>query len=314
MTRRQWIEPQLLRVPLRDYIEKMWIDHLSHLRRSTRVNVESRIRRHILPAMGDFPIGSIAPNHVREWVSNLTGKGLSAGTVSSVYRTFSQVMATAVIDNVILKSPCLGIKLPRPGTGPEMRFLTAQQVVILAEAHPARYRTLIYFAAYTGIRWGEIAALHVTDVNLKAGTVDVYKSSSEVNGRVEVGPTKTGKRRTISLPPFLVAMLHSHIEDYSRDVLFTSTEGKALRRNFYRREFKPAVLAAGLDLDFRFHDLRHTCVAHLIGNGAHPKEIQERLGHSTSRLTFDRYGHLLPTLDERLRDRLESTFRSSSSS
>lgn len=47
----------------------------------------------------------------------------------------------------------------------------------------------------------------------------------------------------------------------------------------------------------------------LIAQGAHPKEIQERLGHSTIRLTFDRYGHLFPGLDERLRDGLEAGYR-----
>jgi site-specific recombinase XerD len=47
----------------------------------------------------------------------------------------------------------------------------------------------------------------------------------------------------------------------------------------------------------------------LIAQGAHPKEIQERLGHSTIRITFDRYGHLFPGLDERLREGLEAGFR-----
>lgn len=60
---------------------------------------------------------------------------------------------------------------------------------------------------------------------------------------------------------------------------------------------------------YRFHDLRHTCAALLIAQGAHPKEIQERLGHSTITLTFDRYGHLLPSLDERLRDGLDQMIR-----
>lgn len=82
-----------------------------------------------------------------------------------------------------------------------------------------------------------------------------------------------------------------------------------MRRNFYHRHFKPAVRRAGLPAKLRFHDLRHTCAAILIAQGAHPKEIQERLGHSTIRLTFDRYGHLFPTLDSRLRDGLEAAFR-----
>ncbi|MGH2573133.1 MAG: tyrosine-type recombinase/integrase [Actinomycetota bacterium] len=73
-----------------------------------------------------------------------------------------------------------------------------------------------------------------------------------------------------------------------------------MRRNFYRRHFRPAVGRAGL-APLRFHDLRHTCASLLIAQGAHAKEIAERLGHSTVRLT---YGHLLPSLDERLRDGL----------
>ncbi len=91
--------------------------------------------------------------------------------------------------------------------------------------------------------------------------------------------------------------------------MFTGAEGTQLRhRNFYGRHFRPAVTKAGLPPGLRFHDLRHTCVALLIAQGAHPKEIQERLGQSTIRLTFDRYGHLLPALDERLTDGLDEAF------
>jgi hypothetical protein len=47
-----------------------------------------------------------------------------------------------------------------------------------------------------------------------------------------------------------------------------------------------------------------------LPKGPHPKEIQEPHGHSTIQLTFDRYGHLLPTLDKRLREGLDATWRS----
>ena len=47
----------------------------------------------------------------------------------------------------------------------------------------------------------------------------------------------------------------------------------------------------------------------LITQGAHAKEIADRLGHSTTRLTLDRYCHLLPSLDGRLREGLEATYR-----
>jgi site-specific recombinase XerD len=56
----------------------------------------------------------------------------------------------------------------------------------------------------------------------------------------------------------------------------------------------------------RFHDLRHTCASLCIALGAHPKAIQERLGHSSITVTLDRYGHLFPKLDEALTDRLDA--------
>ena len=74
-------------------------------------------------------------------------------------------------------------------------------------------------------------------------------------------------------------MLASHVQRFPSDtrLLFTSAECRPPRRNFYRRHF-------------------------------------ERLGHSTIRLTLDRYGHLLPRLDERLRDGLDDLFRTAQSS
>ena len=65
---------------------------------------------------------------------------------------------------------------------------------------------------------------------------------------------------------------------------------------FWQHYFQPALRAAGITC--RFHDLRHTSVALAIAEGAHPKAIQTRMGHSSINVTLDRYGHLFPELDE----------------
>jgi Phage integrase family len=64
-----------------------------------------------------------------------------------------------------------------------------------------------------------------------------------------------------------------------------------------------AVDAAGL-APLRFHDLRHTAAALAIWVGAHPKAIQERLGHASITTTLDRYGHLFRALDAAFAERL----------
>lgn len=61
----------------------------------------------------------------------------------------------------------------------------------------------------------------------------------------------------------------------------------------------------------RFHDLRHTAVALAIAQGAHPKTIQARMGHSSVQVTLDRYGHLFPELDANIAEGLDVTFRAS---
>ena len=92
--------------------------------------------------------------------------------------------------------------------------------------------------------------------------------------------------------------------------MFRDSRGGPLRHsNFYRRAFRPAVAAAGLPSKLRFHDLRHTCAALLIAQGAHPLAIKERLGHSSITVTLDAYGALFPSIDESLADGLESTYR-----
>ena len=93
--------------------------------------------------------------------------------------------------------------------------------------------------------------------------------------------------------------------------MFPTSLAEPMRRSsFARRLCAPATKALGLD-GLRFHDLRHTAVALAIQHGAHPKAIQERLGHSSIVVTLDRYGHLYEGLDTDLADALDAALRNS---
>jgi integrase len=309
--RGQWVDPTLGRQTFATYVSD-WLPSIQGRAPTTQQNIRGRLSNHLLPFFGEMRIASIRPSHVRAWVVEMQSKRLAPATIRSTYGTLSKILRAAEVDQVIGRSPCVGIDLPRDTGREEMRFLSPEEVARLAEEIAPRYRALIYTAAYTGMRWRELAAVRVDRTNLLRGTVDVVEAISEAGGRLYEGSTKTGRPRTVSLPRFLAEMLGEHIGRYhsAEDRVFSSAQGLTLRRrNFYRRHYKPAVAAAGINPDLRFHDLRHTCAALLIAQGAHAKEIQERLGHSTIRVTFDRYGHLLPSLDERLRDGLEATYR-----
>lgn len=243
-----WVDPELQKTRVEEYVSST-LATMVHLRPSTRLKVEGHIRNYILPTFGKLQLSEVRPTDVRAWISAMLAHGLSPATVRAVHSTFSRIMNQATIDGIIPRSPSYGVKLPAEAKGQEMSVIDASQIHALAEAVEPRYRALIYMAAYTGLRWSELAGLKVSSVDLTKGEVLVNESLVEVNGRLLRGPTKTGKSRRVSLPRFLCQILSEHIAQFPglQGYLFTSAEGTPLRRNFYRRHFLPALVTSGID-------------------------------------------------------------------
>ena len=115
----------------------------------------------------------------------------------------------------------------------------------------------------------------------------------------------------VTIPAFLADELGQHLGALTRppagaDLVFPSPSGGHLRRtNFGRRLWAPAVRAATIEPPPTFHHLRHTAAALAIAEGAHPKAIQARLGHASITTTSNLYGHLFPSLDVELAERLD---------
>ena len=187
-----WTDPALAKVRFSTYATR-WRESLAHLRPGTLNNVDSFLHCHILPAFGPWPIGRIEPADVRAFVADLVEKGLAPTTVGAVYRVFGRILSTAETDGVIPRTPCRGIRLPRQTTSTEQCFLNPDEVRRLAEAIDPRYRVLIYTAAYTGMRWGELAGLRIPRLDLLRGTIDITEALTEVNGTVRTGSDQDGQ-------------------------------------------------------------------------------------------------------------------------
>ena len=111
------------------------------------------------------------------------------------------------------------------------------------------------------------------------------------------------------LPRQTLEALDEHLERYAvgaDDFVFSSTQGCLLRPyQFRRRYFHPAAEAAGL-APLRPHDLRHSAISLWIASGANPEVVQVKAGHSSIKVTYDRYGHLFPDYDVRTTRHLEN--------
>jgi integrase len=139
--------------------------------------------------------------------------------------------------------------------------------------------------------------------------VEVREQLSEAAGLKLVRLKTRASQRTVALGSSVIDELARHAErfgpaDPERFVFTSSTGGPIRLGNWRRRVWAPTVRSVGLE-PTRVHDLRHFAASVAIAAGAHPKQVQSRLGHSNITTTLDRYGHLFPTLDADLADRID---------
>ncbi len=310
VTTGDWVPPERARRSFGSLADE-WLE-LHTGKPSTVAGYKSVLKAHLRPRFGSREVGSIERPEIRRFVADLVDGGLAPNSVRNILNCMKGVFSHALEAGAIKASPAAGVAAPR-GERREMAVATDAQVAALADAVPAEYSTLIYAAAYMGLRAGELSALRVGDLDLMRGRAHVRRSVAEVHGKLVYGTPKSGRERTVSLPPFLRDMFAQHIAPVATDpsaLVFTTAEGSAVRiSNLRSRVFRPAADGLGLE-SLRFHDLRHTCAAFLIASGAHPRAIMERLGHSSITVTMDTYGHLLPSLDDELTDALEARYRS----
>jgi integrase len=199
---------------------------------------------------------------------------------------------------ILSRNPCDGVKLPKRPYA-DRGYLTHAQVVALAGAVD-RNAAVVRFLAYTGLRWGEMAALRVQDFDMLRRRVNISRSVTESGGLVWSTP-KTWERRSVPFPASLAKELAALMVGKDRDALvFTDLRGGVLRNSNWRaRVFAPAV-AACQKADKSFptitpHDLRHTAASLAISAGANVKAVQRMLGHAKASMTLDVYADLFDT-------------------
>jgi integrase len=325
ITRGEWLDPQLGRETFGDWADR-WAPTIAGLTPKTRESYESILRRHLRPRFEDTPVNRIDHPTVVALIAELTSSGAGAGTVRNIRDVLRLVLELARRSGAIKVNPVEGAKAPKKPPA-EMVFLNADQIMTLADeiTHPPIRRgggehrrpnfpergLLVRFAGFTGLRSAEVVALQTEAIDLLHGRIHVIASATEAYGKLQFGPPKTYQRRSVPLPQALADEVTTHLAGKaSDDFVFTSSRGGPLRHsNFYARHFKPAVIRAGLPEATRFHDLRHSYAAMLIAEGAHPRAIMERLGHSTIQVTLGTYGHVFPNLEAALTDALDEVYR-----
>jgi integrase len=292
-----YVAPKAGRISVSELHAK-WLDTQSHLKETTVSTRGYTWPAHVAPRWGAVAVADVQTTAVKAWVKNLVDSGAGAATIENAVSILRQVLEMAVEDRRIARNPCAGVKLPRR----EHRlrgYLTHQQVELLASEANSGV-TVVRFLAYTGLRWGEMAALHVRDADMLRRRVHIRQAVAEVRGRLVWSTPKSHEQRSVPFPAFLANELAALMIGKDRgDLVFTAPEGGVLRISGWRpRVFNKAVeRLTRTAKDFPVvtpHDLRHTAASLAISAGANVKAVQTMLGHASAVLTLDTYADLFP--------------------
>ncbi|MFV2013358.1 MULTISPECIES: tyrosine-type recombinase/integrase [unclassified Micromonospora] len=287
--RGEWNAPEAGQITLSEYGSR-WIAQ-RRLQPRTRENYEDLFRLYVRPYLGTLVLGTIKPATIRDWRARLLGNGVSEPQAVKAYSLLRAVLNTAMKeDELIRQNPCRIPGYDRYHT-PERPVATVAQVVALAEAMPARFSALIIVAAFSGLRWGELAALRRCDVDTDAGTIRVPRKLAVLrSGGLVFGPPKSrAGNRVVALPAAarsaFVDHLAAFVDDDPEALVFTGEQGAVLRSGNFRRavRWSAALAAAGLPADFHFHDLRHTGNNLAAATGASTRDLMSRMGHASMR-------------------------------
>jgi integrase len=160
------------------------------------------------------------------------------------------------------------------------------QVYALADAVGLRYRALILLAAFTSLRWAELAALTQADIDLDARTVRVTRQLYYHEAGYSFRPPKSRAGvRVVAFPELIVPDVRKHLDwlPVSAALVFASSTGSPLSHsNFRNRVWLPALAAVGL-AGIHLHDLRHTGNQLTANAGANLRELMARMGHDSER-------------------------------
>jgi len=300
-----------------------WLEdvHKRAIRQSTYIEYRRLINSYILPELGQIKLQQLTIRRVEAFYTRKLDEELSASTIRNIHAVLHQSLAHAVRTNLVARNVCDSVTLPRKERREIQPFTEEQAHQFLVAVQGHRLEALFTVALVTGMREGELLALHWGDINFDQRYLQVRRTIRRFKGQgMKEGEPKTASsRRRIALSPFLTEVLKQHRvrqleaklkagsqwEEY--DLVFSNFYGKALETGNLSRIFHKLLRDAELP-HMRFHDLRHSAASILLAMGVPAKVVQELLGHSNITMTLNIYGHVLPGQQQAAIEKMSDLF------
>ena len=171
-------------------IYESWSAAQGHISPKTAATRKSAWASRVRDQWANVAVADVRAMAVRGWVAKMVADGVGTPTVENAFGVLRQVLGAAVEESRIPSNPCTGIRLPKRQHS-DRGYLTHTQVAALAAAVKS-HGIVVRFLAYTGLRWGEMAALRVQDFDMLRRRVNVSRSVTEVGDLAWKAPKSWG--------------------------------------------------------------------------------------------------------------------------
>lgn len=270
------------------------------------------LKRDVIPYFGEMPLDKITVKDVRDFINKLVKAGRTTRSISLSRTVLSSCLSEAVIEGLINKNPVKEFNQSRKrSTTVEARRPKAHKVDpfknhevrkyvdFVMTASPDMYGPMFLCDFRTGLRLGELIALHWSDIDWDNSRIHMQRMYK----RGKITDLKNGKDRYVDMSVQLHEVLANLLKvredeaeadgDSELNEIIFHYNGGYRAQNTVRKAYKKYLKQAGLR-DARVHDMRHTLASQLLSNGATLIYVKELLGHSSIKTTVDLYGHLVP--------------------
>lgn len=308
----------------------LWLEKKKKdLKPSTYQNYTSNLETHILPALGHMQLREVRMRDIEKFYDDLQDKhGLASATVKKIHNMLSNAFEYAMKLEILVKNPVRLVDTPKERRVETQVWTVEERNTFLKAAAGSNHYMVYLIALDTGMRMGEILGLKWKNVNLEKRLIYVVETQVKEATDDNSPKTKAGQR-VVNITKQLAEALRKHREQQLLNIekekqkakkkgkpkikenvqegerlVVSGRGGVPINPSNLRRSFYETIEMAGVKR-IRFHDLRHTHATHLMEKNVPVKIVSERLGHTSTRMTIDRYSHLLPSMQEDAVKKLE---------
>lgn len=289
-----------------------WLDAWLHAKRlgvkeSTYIRYRNTIENHIKPDLGKYPINKISTSLMEQFVSRKLQNGRIDGNGGLSPKSMSDIMV--IVKESFKYAQSYGVivvcsfeRISFKKNAQEMRVLSLleeQRLLSVLFKDFDRYKMGVFICLYTGIRIGELCALQWKNVSLSENAIKIEYTMQRLQSEnlnavqktriIVTEPKSYAALRTIPLPEFVIDVIKPFAGSPNTYVLSGECK-KIIEPRTMQNKFK-TYLAEGKIEEANFHSLRHTFATRCIEAGFDVKTLSEILGHSSVKITLDKYVH-----------------------